>query len=528
MGLKDRGYVTSRWNDFWGWVNVLRSNDSIDDKQWQVGVNVSVEGNKLITLPWYIESYAPWSWVSKSQGITVFSNYVITLHNRNMYVMNLTSWVVSTKTNAVANATDTYQIITTKSFGWKLTIITINTNVLATEDITWYEFDTATPWFTSITFTSLTNKNFKCGAFYDGKLLLWGNPAFPSSLYFSKTGSVASPTDLYDFSAYSSNAQNIWDGEAITSIVSNNSELFVFKTNSTWKQTWVSDTWADAVSKSFVYIFRQIASSWALNPFCTVCVEQEIIYFDGINIRRVAYEQNIAALSDSSLSKDISSIINTFPSNQSATATMYYSYPFVKLFLRDKFSANNSVGVVYNVVDKAFSFQSWADVIQGVGWLFNNRRTAYFVTSQTSMVYEDNIGYSYNWGNINVSHKSKRYVLGDWVDYKRISQVELYWKISYWLTTYIDIYVNWALIDTREIYYEDILLPTTWSTEMGNSLYGSNWEPVNELTDYVVRYEFFNDWRDFEFWIRSNWQWRFELHWLNLMYKAIKAYDIHN
>lgn len=528
MWLKDRGYVTSRWNDFWGWVNVLRSNDSIDDNQCTTAVNVNVEGNKLITLPWYVESFAPWSGVNKSQWITVFSNYVITLHNRNMYVRNLTSGVTTTKTNAVANAVDTYQIITTKSFWGKLSIITINTNILTTEDITWYEFDTTTPWFTNITFTSLSNKNFKCGAFYDGKLLLGGNPSFPSSLYYSKTWSVAAPTNLYDFSAYSSGAQNIGDGEAITSITSNNSELFIFKTNSLWKKIWVSDTGADAVSKSFAYLVDQISSSWALNPFCTVNVEQEIIYFDGVNIRRVAYEQNISALSDSSLSKDISSILSTLPVNQSPNATMYYSYPYVKLFLRDKFSTNNTIGVVYNVVDKAFSFQSWLEVIQGVGWLFNNRRTAYFVTSQTSMVYEDNVGTSYNGGNINVSHKSKRYVLGDGVDYKRISQVELYWKTSYGLTTYIDIYVNWALVDTREISFQEILLPTTGTTEMGNSLFGSNWETASELTNYVVRYEYFNDGRDFEFWIRSNWQWRFELHWLNLMYKAIKAYDIHN
>lgn len=528
MWLKDRGYVTSRWNDFGGGINLRQSNDSIDDKQSQIAINVASEGNKLITLPWYVSYYTPAAWVTKGQAITIYQDYVISLHNRNLYVFDTTTSTTYTKANAVANAVDIYSIITTKSFGWDISIVCINSINSTTEDIVWYEWNTTTHVFSNITFTSLANKNFKCGAFYDWKLLLGGNPSFPSSLYYSKTWSVAAPTDLYDFSAYSSWAQNIGDGEAITWIISNNSELFVFKTNSVWKNTWYNDTWADAVSKSFAYIFKQISQTWSINPHTFVAVEQDVLYFDWLSIRRLSYEQNMAALSDDSVSKDIESVFTQLPSDQRNNATMYYSYPFVKTFLKDKFSVSNSVGILYNVVDKSFSIQQWVEATQWVGWFISNKRSCYFVTSQTSTVYKDWVWTSYQWGNINVSHLSKRYVLGDWVDYKRISQLELYWKTSPLLTTYVDVYVNWLLIDTRTIYKADVLVSTTGSAPLWNSLFGANSEDdPNELQDYVERFEYFNDWRDFQFWIRSNWQWRFELHWLNLMYKAIKAYNIH-
>ena len=527
MSLKDRGYVTVRWNDFGGGLNLLNSNDSIDDKQWQVGVNVASEGNKLISLPWYAEYVEPWTGISKWQAIALYSQYILTIHNRNLYLYNTTTWVTYTKTNAVANAVDTYSIITTKAFSGKIAIVILNTNLATAEDIVAYEFDGTT--FTTKTFTSLTNKNFKCGLFYQGKLLLGWNPLYPSSLYSSKTGLVASPDNIYDFSWYDSSAQNVWDGEPIVSIISNHNELFVLKTNSVWRNQWVYDTGADAVSKSYAYNLRQESATGALNSRCAIAVEQDVLYFDWLNIRRLSYEININALNDDSISKEISNIFSSLPSNQTKNAEMYYAYPFVKLCLRDKFSTNNSIGIIYNIVDKSYSIQTGVEIVQWVGGFSNNKRTAYFVTSQTSMVYQDNIWYAYNGGNINLSHKSKRYVLWDGVDYKRISQVELYWKISPWLKWTIDIYVNGNIIDSREIFFEDYILPTTGSTPFWDSLFGSSAEGEDTpLRDFVVRYEYYKDWRDFSFGVRSNWQWRFELHGLNLMYKNIKAYDIHS
>ena len=527
MWLKDKGYQTLRLNDFWGWINVRNSNDSIDDKQWQIGVNVVSDGNKLSTIPWYVQYVAPWTWVSRWQAIALYTWLILVLHNRNLYIYNTTSWVTYTKTNAVANAVDTYSILTTKAFSWQIAIVIINNNLLTTEDIVAYEFDWTT--FTTKTFTSLADKNFKCGMFYDWKLLLWGNPKFPSSLYGSKTWLVALPNNIYDFSAYDSSAQNVWDGEPIVAILSNHNELFIVKTNSIWRSQWPRDSWADAVSKSYSYILRQETATWAINSQCVLAVEQDVIYFDWLNLRRLSYEVNINALNDDSISKEISNLFLDFPSNQSGNATMYFAYPFVKLCIRDKFSTNNSVGILYNIVDKSYSVQTWIEVVQWVGWFVNNRRTAYFISAQTSMVFQDNIGYTYNWGNINVSHKSKRYVLWDWVDYKRISQVELYWNISPWLESTIDIYVNGDIIDSRKILFSDIILPTTGSSNVWDTLLGWNSEGLNNpMRDFVVRYEYFNDGRDLTFWIRSNGQGKLELHWLNLMYKNIKAYDIHN
>ena len=525
MSILNTRYQTSRWNDFWGWVNVRNSSDSIDDKQWTQGVNMVSDWNKLVTIPWYSEYITVWTWVTPAQAIDTYSNYVLSIHNRNLYVYNTVTQTKYTKINAVVSTTDKYSIVTTKSLtSGKISIVLININIATVEDIVAYEFDWAV--FTTPTFTSLTNKNFKCGAFYEGKLLLGGNPLYPSNLYYSKTGSVlgAGANNIYDFSWYNSNFQAIWDGEPIVSIVNNISELWVVKTNWFHKLVWTTDNWT-----SYLYQFKQESSTWALNTKCVVSVEKDLLYFDGFNMRRISYEANMSALSDNSISKDIFPIIDSLPENQSDNATMYYSYPYVKLFLRDKFSSYNSIWIIYNVVDKSFSFQSWLNVIQWVGWFINSKRTAYFVASQGSIIYQDNSWLAYWSWNINASHKSKRYVLWDGVDYKRITQVELYWQTTAWLTTYIDIYIGWQLIDTREIRFEETILPTTGSSPVGDTLlWGNTEDSESQLRDYVVRYEYFNDGRDFQFWIRWNGQGRFELHWLNIIYKSIKAYDLHS
>lgn len=522
MSLIAQSYKTSRWNDFWGGINLRTSSDAIDDKQWIVGNNMSSEWNKLITIPWYAEYYTPSAWVSKWQWIALYSWKILTVHNRNLYIYDTANWSTFTKSNAVANASDTYSILTTKSFSWKISIVIINMNIATVEDIVAYEFDWAV--FTDKLFISLTDKNFKCWLFYEGKLLLWGNPKFPSSLYHSKKWRVDAPDNIYDFNWYSSDSQNIWDGEPIVSIVTNHNELFIFKTNSIWRLNWITDTWT-----IYGFTFKQETVTGALNNKCVVPVEQDILYFDWINIRRISYEVNINSLNDDSISKEINPIIEWLPSLQSSNATMYFVYPYVKLFLRDKFSVNNSVGIIYNIVDKSFSTQSGLEVIQWVWGFVNNKRTAYFVTSQTATIYQDNIWTTYNWGNIQFAHKSKRYILWDWVDYKRISQVELYGAITPWLIANIDIMVNGSIIDTRQIFFEEDILPTTWSSEFGNTLlWGSHEDAIIASRPFVVRYEYFTDWRDFQFAIRWNGQWRLELHWLNLMYKSIKAYDIHN
>jgi len=522
MSLIDKWYRTSRWNDFWWGINLRMSPDSIDDKQWTIGNNMASEWNKLTIIKWYSEFVTPWTWISKSQWISLYSWKILIVHNRNLYIYDTANGSTYTKTNAVANATDTYSILTTKSFSsGNIAIVIINLNSATTEDVVAYEFDWAV--FTTKTFTSLADKNFKCGAFYEGKLLLGGNPKFPSSLYTSRTWSVLNSNYIYDFSAYDSSSQNIGDGEPIVNITANHNELFIFKTNSIWRLNWTKDTWT-----VFAYVFKQETATWALNNKCVVPVEQDIIYFDWINIRRLSYEININALNDDSVSKEINPIIDSLPSNQSANATMYYVYPFVKLHLRDKFSTNNSIAIVYNIVDKSYSTQSGMEVIQWVWWFVNNKRTAYFITSQTSTVYQDNFGYTYNWGNIIFNHKSKRYVLWDGVDYKRISQVELYWKITPWLKIYVDVYVNWLLIDTREIFFEESIQPTTWTSPFWNTMFWwSNEQDEDDFRVFNVRYEYFNDWRDFQFWIRGNWQWGAEIHGVNLMWKQIKAYELH-
>ncbi len=91
MSILNTRYQTSRWNDFWGWINVRNSSDSIDDKQWTQWVNMSSEWNKLTTTLGYVNYLTMGSWVSKGQAIALFSNYILEIHNRNLYIYNTTT-----------------------------------------------------------------------------------------------------------------------------------------------------------------------------------------------------------------------------------------------------------------------------------------------------------------------------------------------------------------------------------------------------------------------------------------------------
>jgi len=216
-----------RFSDFsWG-INLRDSADRINDNQFIELVNLSSEWNKLQKIKGYALLKTLASWTNRVQWVKLFSNYLIAVANASLHVYNLTTWVLTTQATAVTSTTDKFQIIVQKLAD--LAIVLVNTNPATTEDIKAYEFNTWTLAFTNKAFTWLSDKNFKCAAFYEGKLLLWGNPAASSVLYYSKTFSATSLANLYDFSAYNSWSQPVGDGERIVGFASNNTEFFILR-----------------------------------------------------------------------------------------------------------------------------------------------------------------------------------------------------------------------------------------------------------------------------------------------------------
>lgn len=518
-------FKTSRFSDFSGGINLRNSADRINDNQFQELVNMSSEGNKLVIIKGFefIKSLT-WDWTTwKVQWLELFSNYLICVFNANLYIYNLNTWVVTIQTSAVTSTTDKFQIVINKLAD--IAIVLINTNPLTTEDIKAYEFNTTTLAFVNKTFTWLTSANFKCGAFYEGKLMLWGNPSAPSVLYFSKTFWATSMANIYDFSAYNSASQVVGDGEAIVSFASNNTEFFIFKTTSIWKVVWSTDTWT-----SYAYQLRQETSTWIVNPFCIVNVEKDIIYYDWTTVRRISYEQNIQALSDSAVGKDIENGIAALSQNQKDNAFMVYSYPYVKLYLRSNTSSVNDFAILYNVVDKWFSTQVGIDWNIWTSWIYNNNRVSYIGSQFDSSIFQDNSTLTYNDWDINFKARSKKVNFWDWVNYKQFLRVEFNWVITIWLNAYIKIYVDWKEIITKQIdsNASSELSPTLGSVTFGSAPFGSN-NQFQEwtTTNFETKIELYNSWREIEYEIYWDWQGILELNWQTITYKHTLAYDIH-
>ncbi len=518
-------FKTSRFSDFsWG-INLRNSADRINDNQFQELMNMSSEGNKLIIIKWFkFLKQLTWDWTIWSvQWMKLFSNYLLCIFKGNLYVYNLSTWLVSIQTAAVTSQTDRFQIVINKLTD--ISIVLINTNPNTTEDIKAYEFNITTFVFVAKTFTWLANKNFKCGSFYEGKLMLGGNPTSPSVLYFSKTFWATSLANIYDFSAYNSASQVVGDGEAIVSFASNNTEFFIFKTNSIWKVVGSTDTWS-----SYAYQLRQETSTGIINPFCIVNVEKDIIYFDGTTVRRISYEQNIQALSDSAIGKDIENWIKALSQNQKDNAFMIYAYPYVKLYMRSNTSSVNDFAILYNIVDKWFSTQTWLDGSIWANGIYNNIRVAYVWSQFDSSILEDNEWLSYNDWDMNFRARSKKVNFWDWVNYKQFLRMEFNGIITIWLSASITIYIDGKEIITRIINSSasSELAPTMGATVFGATPMGSNNNTSEwSTTQFETKIELYNSWREIEYIINGIWQGILELNWQTITYKHTLAYDIH-
>lgn len=525
MTRRVNAFKTSRFSDFsWG-INLRNSPDKINDNQFQELNNMSSEGNKLNTIKWF-KFIKQLTWdgsVWSVQWIKLFSNYLICIFKANLYVYNLTTWVVSTQAVAVISQTDRFQIVINKLTD--ISIIIINTNPTTIENIKAYEFNLTTLVFVNKAFTWLSNQNFKCWAFYEGKLFLWGNPSAPSVLYFSKTFWALSLANIYDFSAYNSASQVVWDWEAIIWFASNHTEFFIFKTNSIWKVITSIDT-----GTSYVYQLRQETATWAINVFCISNVEKDIIYFDWTTLRRISYEQNIQALSDSSIGKDIENGISSLTQTQKDNCFMIYSYPYVKLVLRSNTSTVNNFAILYNVVDKWFSTQTWIEANIGTNWIYNNVKVSYIGSQFDSTIFQDNISVNYNDSDITFYARSKEITFWDWVNYKQFYRMEFNGIITIWLSTSISIYVDGKLIITKTINSNpwSSLAPTIGTATFGSTPIGGNNIIVEwNTTNFETKIELYNTWKKIEYLLSWVGQGTLQLNWQTVTYKHTKAYDIH-
>jgi len=427
------------------------------------------------------------------------------------------------KTSAVGSTTDRYQIVVNKLAN--IAIILINTNTSTTEDIKAFEYDPTANTITSKTFAWLSDKNCKCGEFYEGKLVLGWNPAAPWIFYHSKVFTSLGLANIYDFSWYNSGSQPIDDGERIVGFISNTTEFFIIKANGFHKIVADKDTWS-----AYAYQTRKETSTWIINPFCIVNVDKDIIYFDWSTIRRLSYEQNIQALSDSAIGEPIEKIFEGLGQSQIGNAFMTYAYPYVKLYLRGNTASDNNFAILYNVVDKWFSVQTNIEWNIGTYGTYNNKKVSYIGSRYDNTIFKDNTWTDYNGWDIMFSWLSKKINFGDWVNYKLIPQAEFNGNITIWLPVTITIICDGKEITKRTISTSNIstLSPTTGSSLFGSSPIGANsTEALLNVTSFEEKIPLYNTCKEIEY--RIDWigQWVFELTWATMSYRHIKAYWTH-
>lgn len=514
-------FTPVRINDFsWG-INLRVSADLIDDNQFQEIYNMSPEGNKLILIKGYtIAKTLAGSW--RINWIKLFSNYLFVLTQWNLVAYNLNTWNTYTQTSVYSNLSDRYQIVVDKRVD--ISIIIVNANTDTTEDIKAYEYDTTGNTFTSKTFVGLSDKNFKCAAIYQWKLMLGGNPKSPSILYYSKTSDALAMTNLYDFSGYNSWSQPVDDGEAIVAFASNNTEFFVVKKN--WFHKITSDK--DTLS-AYGYVLNKETQSWVINPFSILNVNKEIIYFDGVTVRRLSYEQNIQALSDSAIGEPIEKIFENLSQSQANNAFMVYAYPYVKLYLRSNLSTENDFCVLYNTVDKAFSIQTAIEWNVGDYWMYGNKNVSYVGSRFEPTIYKDNEWTSFNEGDVVAYAKSKKLTMGDGVAYKLFRLIEFKWNVTIWLPVTFSIYWDGKLITTKTISSTSIttIASTMGSSTFGSTLIGSSWGSWDNTTTFELKIPLYNTVRQLEYTIDIEGQWIFELTSGKIEYRIKNEYWTH-
>ena len=524
---------TKRYSDLgWG-INTYKSPSDIEDKESQVLINYSTQGNKIVNLPWYTGIYNFWTWAKKVVWLKDVGNYLYVIYDKVLYIRNKTTWAdvtfnLTKFTNDWTLASRSYYNILVGKVADRFIIITDND---AKDDLYFLYFDWTTVTDKTSDTTWLTNKKFRTAWFYRWVVFLWGWELNPSALVNSwQSWPIDSDYILYFWTLPSPSTttvggQNIiGDDEPITWFITRQDVMYIMKTNSIWK---ITDIYADEATPSKpVVLWVKETWTWITGQWAVQNVLQDILYFDWNSVRRLSYEQNNLALKDVSISDEkISNVISSLPDNQRKAQSLFV-YPYFKVFLRSDLSDENDVALVYNVIDKSWSIQKNIKVTVASSW-YENKSVAYFWGIWWGRIFRDSDNASFDWWDIQWEWLSKSYSWWEDVDYKRVYEVEIYWKVSPWFLLTIDIY-NWMnIIKSIEVLSNTNPTSTTWNSLIGTTTFGWIWENTPPMSEFKKRVDLYSDWREFSIGMRTSWIWNFEIHWINFLFNFINPYDIY-
>lgn len=508
-GYWNRTEINFWWEIFtitWNWSNILEGSQVIN---W---INLSASYNKAKYTSTNLGSISYMDF-NKTNYISVSPLSFLNYYN-NVWMPADGQQMSYTTTNI--KATITVSSANIVIFNWVNTWLWLNNNELY--NITVSQFWLLLVWYKLLSWVKLIYWDWTVntisnaavwtptvGTIYQGKIILWWyikDWVKTDSIVFSVTAGATTPWNLLIFTGYNAWVQLVSNGNKwwITGFKTSENWLYVFKEN----EIYYTNSENNNLTTVFNFIFNKITNNWALNQASITNVEQDIIYFDWVNkkTRRLSYEQNMTTLRDTSISEEITDILDEVQIPGGDLIHSYFKFPnYVFNYTKSNSPEINvwwvyplrlpNYQLVYNVDKKSWFERTEFDNVSTYP-LFADK---WFVATIWTYIYEDFVWFSSSWAFL-----SKQYDMWDSIWYKRYTEFEIYWKKEVVVTLYVDVYEDWALYDTFTI----------------DSNY---WE------EFRNRFDFFTEGKHFQFWLRYTGAWDLEVNEFAVAFKPIEAFD---
>jgi hypothetical protein len=367
--------------------------------------------------------------------------------------------------------------------------------------------------------SGLTATNVRCATFWGIFLLVGAGNA----VYNSKDFTNAKPWRIVDFNAAPSNSRRVGNTADVVGIVTNNEKVYVGKrSDSVWTFT---DSSFNTSTNLYDLPLKQLTSTGPVNQSCMTEVNQDVLYFDGLNVRRISYEANTLALKDASISVLVEPLIRKLPRDQS-NACASFKYPYYNLYLR-----SNTAGATE--CDTCFKYQ-----VEKTSWTTEDGKTVRCVDATSSdsvagstfdgTVWNMDVGDALGTEGRDGEFRSKHYDLGDNVGNKRFYQFQLDGSIGPNDEAYLDVYVDkgntpkytWAFGSNGVVK----LTGTLGTLTLGTGTLGSG-GTSDELIGFSHRFSMFADGPAFSFGLRYSGYTRLVVESARLTYKNLKTHN---
>lgn len=546
-----QGITNQRINDIGGGMNTYLSPSSLATTECVLLQNGITEGSSIKSIPWTVFYDTPdlddlMGKIDASAPSMVYSADMTTL-----CIVPFGDWVYQLITPTDSGAVG-YNYLAIRAFNKRLnidktTITLIAISPLKTTKISWLSFKLTntylciwwsgilntplyafklnestgviTAWDAGITGVVLSTYP-KTVCYDNARLIVGGDPNQPWVVYFSRPASATNPEYAFDFSWSWSGAKVVSTGWRISAIFRNNDKLFIGTDTEIYSGEFTA---SDTLSTTL------FANSGILCHEAVCDVNQDTLYFDGFDVRRLSYEANILALKDSSISDKIRNTLRLLPEWSVAwqykrdLVTTSFIFPLYKLYTRTTFADINDIAFVYNVIDKSWSVESVN--VKSTCLISYNKHSLLTTNGSLDILEVKDVDWN-DWDAKTFKYLSWEFVFGDDVDYKRFVQYEVFGEITDEVQATIYIYIDGNLKYQKDTTLKPLSTPTLGATTFGSSLFGSN-SAQDTLSAFRERLDFFLEGRSIQVGIECTDISRIKIDGHNFQYKFIQAYPIH-